>query len=333
MQTYTAIAHTNIALIKYWGKKDDKLIIPFNNSLSLTLDRFYTKTSAQPITSATDSFVLDGLTQSGAALSKVTRFLDILRAETGSTQKLAINSTNHVPTAAGLASSASGFAALTLASCAAFGLQLSRRTLSRLARRGSGSACRSIYGGFVEWEKGQDNLTSFATPLAGDEQVDLDIAMIALVVSEQAKKVTSRQGMATTVATSPFYPAFVKSCEGDLLAIKQAIGAQDLEKVGQIAESNALKMHATNLGATPPFSYFLPETLVAIAAIQQLRAKGFLCYFTMDAGPNVKVICRGQEAPKIQAALQALLPNTEMLVAYPGPGAAIVNSESLKEAH
>lgn len=319
MSSYTAIAHTNIALIKYWGKKDATYILPYNNSLSLTLDRFYTETTATP--GPTDTFYLDGHLVTGAALTKLTNFLDILRAYGQTNQKLIIHSTNHVPTAAGLASSASGLAALTLAATKAFGLDLTKPELSRLARRGSGSACRSIYGGFVEWQKGHDDTDSYAVPLATDEQTTLDIAMIAVVISDQAKKISSRQGMANTVATSPFYPAFVESCATDLKAIKVAIAANDLAQVGTIAEANALKMHATTLGAEPPFSYFLPETLQVIQTVKALRQAGYPCYFTMDAGPNIKVICPASQSQQIAAQLKKKQPNLTLIIAKPGPGA------------
>lgn len=323
MSSYTAIAHTNIALIKYWGKRDATYILPYNNSLSLTLDRFYTETTAQVATK--DTFVLDGYPVSGAALIKFTNFLDILRQYGQTDQKLAIRSTNHVPTAAGLASSASGLAALTLAATKALNLDLTKPELSRLARRGSGSACRSIYGGFVEWQKGHDDSDSLAVPLATDEQTTLDIAMIAVVVSNQAKKISSRQGMSNTVATSPFYPAFVKSCEADIKAMKQAISNNDLNQVGAIAEANALKMHATTLGADPPFSYFLPETLHVIQVVKTLRQNGYLCYFTMDAGPNIKVICAGSQSRTIADQLKKALPNLDLAIAKPGPGAHLIS--------
>lgn len=323
MHTYTAIAHTNIALIKYWGKKDPTYILPFNNSLSLTLDRFYTKTTVTPANE--DSFILDGQRITGTGHTKISTFLDLLRTYTKTDQKLAVVSENHVPTAAGLASSASGLAALTLAGTATLlGRSLPKQELSRLARRGSGSACRSIYGGFVEWQKGTSDLDSYAVPLAEDEQTTLDIAVIAILVSAQHKKISSRKAMAHTVETSPFYSAFVKSSVQELAAMKNAIQTNDFTTIGKIAEANALKMHATMMGANPPFSYFLPETLQAIAVIQQLRTQGFLCYFTMDAGPNLKLLCPQGQSETIMSKLTQALPKIQMVVAHPGPGAHLV---------
>src|SRR5690625_3856942 len=166
----TAKAHTNIALIKYWGKRDESLILPTNNSLSLTLDAFYTTTKVQfDLELEEDIFNLDGQVVQGVQYDRVKQFLDMIRAYADQLNIFAkVDSTNTVPTAAGFASSASGFAALAAASTHALGLDLSDQELSRLTRMGSGSACRSIYGGFAEWEQGQkeDGSDSYAVPIA-----------------------------------------------------------------------------------------------------------------------------------------------------------------------
>lgn len=184
----TARAHTNIALVKYWGKADEELIIPQNNSLSLTLDHFYTDTTVQfDPTLTADQFTLNGQAQE---TTKITKFLDIIRQMAASQLFARVESTNHVPTMAGLASSASAYAALALAGSKALGLDLSSKDLSRLARRGSGSACRSIYGGFVEWQKGDSDQTSYAVPLV--ENLDWDLKMIAIVVNDKQKDCFTR---------------------------------------------------------------------------------------------------------------------------------------------
>lgn len=202
----TARAHTNIALVKYWGKADEELIIPQNNSLSLTLDHFYTDTTVQfDPTLTADQFTLNGQAQE---TTQITKFLDIIRQMAASQLFARVESTNHVPTMAGLASSASAYAALALAGSKALGLDLSSKDLSRLARRGSGSACRSIYGGFVEWQKGDSDQTSYAVPLV--ENLDWDLKMIAIVVNDKQKKIASRAGMQNVVHTSPYYSAWVK---------------------------------------------------------------------------------------------------------------------------
>ncbi|MFD0897225.1 diphosphomevalonate decarboxylase [Loigolactobacillus binensis] len=315
----TARAHTNIALIKYWGKANAELIIPQNSSLSLTLEPFYTDTTVEFAPELTqDQIKIDGQLQTTMAGQRVRTFLDLVRQRVGRDDFAYVNSTNHVPTAAGLASSASGFAALAAAASKAAGLMLDRPALSRLARRGSGSATRSIYGGFVEWQKGHNDADSQAVPF--QEHIDFDIQMIAILLDPRPKKIASRAGMAQVVATSPYYPAWPASAEKDLQAMKTAILKKDLNLIGQLAEANAMKMHATTLSATPPFTYFEPETLQAIEIVQGLRNNGVSCYYTMDAGPNVKVICSAQATPTILAALRQHFAADHLLVAQPGPG-------------
>ena len=320
MHTGKARAYTNIALIKYWGKKDEELILPMNNSLSLTLDAFYTETtvSFDPALQA-DTFLLDGQLQNTAATAKINRFLDLLRELAGTKLRAAVTSENFVPTAAGLASSASGLAALAAAGNAALQLGLDDSQLSRLARRGSGSACRSIFGGFVEWEQGTDDVTSLARPLAANG-FENDLAMLFVLINDKQKDVSSRDGMRRTVATSAFYPGWLASLPEDLAAIKQAIATQDFTALGRITEANGLKMHATTLAAVPPFTYWSPQSLLAMDLVRQLRATGTECYFTMDAGPNVKVLCRRQDEAAVQQAFSNSFSSDRLILAHAGPG-------------
>ncbi len=220
----TAKAHTNIALVKYWGKKDQELIIPQTDSLSLTLNEFYTTTTVNFDNNLTSDLVaIDQRTLSKQAAKKVIHVLDIVRQLSGIESFARVGSINHVPTAAGLASSASAFAALAGAASVAAGLNLSSRDLSRLARRGSGSATRSIYGGLVEWQKGTDDASSFAQPIL--ENVDFPIEMLAVLVDTKKKKVSSRSGMQSSVETSPYYDAWRQVVANDMVAIKKAIKA------------------------------------------------------------------------------------------------------------
>lgn len=320
MHTGKARAYTNIALIKYWGKKDEELILPMNNSLSLTLDAFYTETtvSFDPALQA-DTFLLDGQLQNTAATAKISRFLDLLRELAGTKLRAAVTSENFVPTAAGLASSASGLAALAAAGNAALRLGLDDSQLSRLARRGSGSACRSIFGGFVEWEQGTDDVTSLARPLAANG-FENDLAMLFVLINDKQKDVSSRDGMRRTVATSAFYPGWLASLPEDLATIKQAIATQDFTALGRITEANGLKMHATTLAAVPPFTYWSPQSLLAMDLVRQLRATGTECYFTMDAGPNVKVLCRRQDEAAVQQAFSNSFSSDRLILAHAGPG-------------
>lgn len=315
-------AHTNIALIKYWGKEDETLIIPMNNSLSLTLDAFYTETKVTfDETLKADELYLDDSLQDVAELEKVKTVLNLVRKKAGIHMKAKVESYNHVPTAAGLASSASGLAALAGAASLAAGLDLSEKELSRLARRGSGSASRSIYAGFAEWQKGTDDETSYAVPV---DDADWDIGMLFIVVNDKKKDVSSREGMRRTVETSPFYSGWLSSLDNDLKDMKQAILEQDIDKVGAVAERNALKMHATTLGALPPFTYWSPDSLRAMDTVRALRKQGYSVYFTMDAGPNVKLICRQSEMDEIKNLLIKTFDSDQIIGAKPGPGLQIL---------
>ncbi|PAB01055.1 diphosphomevalonate decarboxylase [Enterococcus canintestini] len=316
----SAKAHTNIALIKYWGKADEDLIIPMNNSLSLTLDAFYTETTvtfSEELT--TDIFYLDDVLQDEAGTTKISRFLDLVRKKADCPLFAEVKSYNHVPTAAGLASSASGLAALAAACNQALQLNLSDKDLSRLARRGSGSACRSIFPGFVEWQKGTSDETSFAEPVPSSGWED-ELAMIFILINDQEKDVSSRDGMRRTVETSAFYPGWLQTTPQDLASAKIAIHAQDFNKLGAITENNALKMHGTTLAAVPPFTYWSPDSLKAMNAVKKIRATGLACYFTMDAGPNVKVLCQKKDVAKIEAELANYFEKEQLITAFSGPG-------------
>ena len=322
----TAKAHTNIALIKYWGKRNEELILPTNNSLSITLDGLYTETTVQFKESLTeDVFLLNDERISGIPYDQVTAYLDLFRDYVGKPNLFAeVNSTNHVPTAAGFASSASGFAALAAATSKALNLSLSDEELSKFMRRGSGSACRSIYGGFVEWQKGEkeDGSDSFAVQVAPQEHWDLRVA--AVVLNAKEKSVSSRVGMKRTVDTSIFYDAWIDNVAHDLREIKAGIAARDFEKVGEIAEANCLKMHATTLGATPPFTYWQNVTMDVMQTIWQLREKGILAYFTIDAGPNVKVLYEPENELKVMQALQDIEGVSDVIVSKVGSGISYV---------
>lgn len=319
----TARAHTNIALVKYWGKKDQSLIIPQTDSLSLTLDKFYTDTTVEFQPSlAQDKLIIDGQEFAPDKMKKVTRVLDRIRELSHQSMSALVNSTNHVPMAAGLASSASAFAALALAASTAAGLHLNGRDLSRLARRGSGSATRSIFGGLVEWHAGHDDESSYAEPIM--ENVDFGIEMLAILIDTKQKKISSRGGMQSSVETSPFYPAWRDVVAHDMKAMKQAIKDRNLTAIGHLAEENAMRMHALTLSADPAYTYFDGGTIQAINLIKSLREQGINCYYTMDAGPNVKVIYDHQDRERIISALEPTFGANNLVVAQPGPGAHLL---------
>lgn len=318
-------AHTNIAFIKYWGKENEELILPKNNSLSLTLDAFYTDTQVTFDEKLhADVLYIDGEEQDAKTLKKAQVILDLVREESGITDYAKIDSINHVPTAAGLASSASGLAALAGAASLAAGLDLSKEELSRLARRGSGSASRSIYGGFAEWQKGTSDTDSYAIPI---DDAHWDIGMIFIIVDDGKKDVSSTEGMRRVVETSPYYEGWVTSTNEDLAKIKAAISEQDVVKVGEIAERSALKMHALNLSANPPFNYWSPDSIVAMRKVEDFREKGYPVYLTMDAGPNVKLICKASQMDELYAELLKTFREDQLVIARPGPGMQILDDE------
>lgn len=293
-----ATANANIALIKYWGKRDEKLILPYTSSLSLTLSDLYTQTAVNFSDDfSEDSVTLDGenLLPGSTTFCRVISMLDLVREKAGISTKARVVSRNHVPTAAGLASSASGFAALCASAAFAAGLKLTPRELSRLARRGSGSACRSIFGGLVIWHAGEDDETSYAEPVAeaaspASAPKNLNLAMIVVTLDDHKKAISSREAMRRTVETSPAYMPWVEQSKLDLSDALEAIRAADIEKLGEVVECNALGMHETMHKAAPPVNYFTDKTYAVLRAVRAMRECGWLVWATMDAGPNVKVL-------------------------------------------
>ena len=316
-----AKANTNIALIKYWGKRDNELILPMNSSISITLDGFYTITSVEfKEYLKNDIFILNNKETEEKEQKKISKFLDVVRELSGTKLYAEVNSENKVPTAAGFASSASGFAALACASSKAAGLNLSERELSMLARRGSGSACRSIFGGYVKWEKGEklDGTDSHGIRLLSEK--DWDISILSVMVASGKKKVSSREGMKRTVETSPFYSGWLDTVEKDIKIAEEAIRLKDFYSLGNIAEENALKMHATMLGAKPPVLYWEHGTLEVMGHIQNLRESGIPAFFTIDAGANVKVLCLKENENMVYESLLKLSSVMKVLVCHPGSG-------------
>jgi diphosphomevalonate decarboxylase len=307
----TAIAHPNIALVKYWGKRDLRLNLPAVPSLSVTLDRFCTTTRVELIDAPGDEVHLNDRPADADTARKTSDFLDLLGADR---PRCRVDSANNFPTAAGLASSSSGFAALALAGAAALGLpHLDRRELSIWARRGSGSASRSLWGGYVVWQMGTrpDGRDSHGVPLAPAAHWDLRV--VVGVVSSAPKSVGSTAGMQRTVETCPLYPGFAKTADADLAEARQAVLDRDLERLGQVTERSTLKMHATMIATVPSVRYWKPSTVAAMDAIEELRRSGVGAWYTLDAGPNLKVICAPADAPKVVQALVGYCERVETL--------------------
>jgi diphosphomevalonate decarboxylase len=320
----TAVAGTNIALVKYWGKRDVALNLPATGSLSLTLDRLGTRTTVAFDDGARDRLILDGATAGDAETARVSAFLDRVRARAQIARRALVTSDNSVPTAAGLASSASGFAALALAATRAAGLALPPPELSALARVGSGSAARSIFGGFVEMARGEraDGADAVARPL--QEGDGWDLRLVVAITASGPKAMGSTAAMTLTARTSPYHDAWIASVPADLAAARAAIAARDLPALGAVAERSALRMHASAMAADPGIIYWNPATLGAIARVRALRDAGTPAFFTIDAGPHVKVLCRAADAEPISTALRAVPGVSDSLIAAPGPGARVV---------
>ena len=280
-------APSNIALCKYWGKRDAELNLPVNSSLSISLAHLGTKT--QLSVAEKDEVWLNGnqLAADDKFAVKVIRYIDLFRGD--NSQAVKVETENNIPTAAGLASSASGFAALMLAINQFYGLNFEPQVLSAFARMGSGSASRSLYHGFVEWQMGyRDNgMDSFAMPLE-HSWPELRIGLVKVSTAEKA--VDSRSGMNRTVDTAHLYQSWPLQAAADPEKLHQAIADKNFTLLGETAEQNALSMHATMIASWPPLLYWQPDSVAAMQAIWQLRASGTEVYFTMDAGPNLKLL-------------------------------------------
>jgi len=285
----TALAHPNIAFIKYWGMKDEAQRIPANDSISMNIGCLSTRTTVKYSSSLKeDKLTLNGKKITGPALQRVGRFMDRIRQKANLFYYAHIESENNFPIGAGIASSASAFAALALAGTAALGLQLSEKDLSSLARYGSGSACRSIPGGFVEWRTDPLNGESFASSFASADHWKL-VDLIA-IVSEEHKLVGSEAGM-ISAPSSPFQEARVQDAPHRLAICRKAILNNDFNTLAQVTELDSNMMHAVMMTSDPPLFYWHPASLAIMKAVKEWQKQGIPVTYTLDAGPNVHVIC------------------------------------------
>lgn len=295
-ETATAFAPSNIALCKYWGKRNAELNLPINGSLSISLGELGTTTTLN--LAETDSVTLNGkpLDSADSFYQKIFTFINLFRP--CANIPIAVNTVNTIPTSAGLASSASGFSALTLAINDFFNLDLPLSVLSAFARMGSGSASRSLYSGFVQWHKGEqaDGMDSFAEPI---DIIWPEFRIGLVKISTEKKKIDSREGMNRTVKTSNLYKQWPAQAEQDLITLRQAVMAKDFVTLGQTAEHNALSMHATMIATWPAVLYWQPESVATMHAVWALREQGIPVYLTMDAGPNLKLLFTQEHTPSI----------------------------------
>lgn len=304
-----AQAQPNIALIKYWGKRQQQFNLPLVGSLSITLDSIWTRTRvAFDSALKVDRFLLNGEPIGGGAaagqLRRVSACLDLLRERAGVDTRAQIDSRNNFPTGAGLASSASGFAALVTAAAAALGLELDDAEKSALARQGSGSAARSIFGGFVEWSRGEreDGSDSVACPLL--QAADWPLRVVIAITSNRQKSVGSTEGMNHTAQTSPYQRAWVEGQQADLTEARSAVAGRDFAKLADVSEFSCLKMHALAMAARPGLLYWNGATVEGMQRVRALRAEGVPVFFTVDAGPQVKAVCLPDAEAAVNEALR-----------------------------
>jgi diphosphomevalonate decarboxylase len=306
-----AFAPSNIALCKYWGKRDAELNLPINASLSVSLAHLGTRTRLILAPDGCDRVWLNDAEQPLDAVftRKLLAFVDLFRA--GRPLPVHVHTRNNIPTAAGLASSASGFAALTLALDQWLDLQLEPAVLSAFARMGSGSACRSLFEGFVQWDDGvrDDGMDSHGVPLQASWP-ELRIGLVKVATGEKA--VDSRAGMKRTIETAHLYQSWPLQAAADLTRLHQAIGEKDFALLGQTAEQNALSMHATMIASWPPLLYWTPDSVAAMQHVWQLRQQGLAVYFTMDAGPNLKLLFEAAD----QATIEQAFPGLEVVAPF-----------------
>lgn len=304
-------SYANIAIVKYWGKKDAKKMIPATSSISLTLNDMFTETEMEFISDEdikisvekemkngdykdkfsdmADLFYLNGELQDSVHTEKISKVVDLFRENRS--QKVKISTTNNMPTAAGLSSSSSGLSAVIKACNELFGKNYTQSELAQISKFGSGSSSRSFFGPIAAWDKDTGEICEVKT--------DLKLAMIVLVLNENKKKISSRNGMELCAKTSTYFDEWVKQSEIDFINMKKYLAENDFEKVGTLTEENALRMHKTTETANPPFSYFNEKTYEAMDFVKNLRNNGEKCYFTMDAGPNVKVLCLEEDLEKL----------------------------------
>jgi diphosphomevalonate decarboxylase len=319
----TALAHPNIAFIKYWGNEDTDLRLPANSSLSMNLGDLQTVTTVHfDQTLTEDVVVINQTAVGGPALERVRASLGLIRTMAGLRLAARVESRSNFPIGSGIASSAAAFAALSVAGAAAAGLKLDEAALSRLARRGSGSASRSVPAGYCQWVTGSDE-TSVATSLAPAHYWDL--VDLVVIVSREHKTVGSTGGH-QLAQTSSLQTARLAQVPARLQACREALLARNLSAMGPVIEEDAIIMHAVMMSSHPPLYYLSPATMALIQATQQWRAAGLSVYFTIDAGPNVHLICEAGQAQAVEQAARKIPGVIDVLSSKPGGAARLISN-------
>ena len=303
MDRSTVKSYANIAIIKYWGKKDPVKMIPATSSISLTLENLFTETEISFISreeaiektgQASDLLYINGELQNEEQIKKITKVINLFRDDRN--QLVKIDTTNNMPTEAGLSSSSSGLSAAIKACNKLFDKNLSREELAQISKFASGSSSRSFFGPVGMWDKDTGEVSEVKT--------DLKLAMIVLVLNKEKKIISSRKGMALCMETSTSFDEWIRQSEIDFENMKKYLSEGNFSKVGELTEENALRMHETTKNANPPFTYLTEKSFEAMEYIRKLRKQGEKCYFTMDAGPNVKVLCLEEDFERLKDILR-----------------------------
>ncbi len=317
----SAKAHSNIAFIKYWGRKDEKLRLPTNGSLSMNLSNLHTITTVE----FSDQYKVDQVIIDGEYHPKETEraivHIDRIRNLTGKHTRVRVESRNNFPSGTGLSSSSSGFAALTLAMVEAAGLKLTEKELSMLARQGSGSACRSIPSGFVEWKDASTSEESYAYSIFPSKY--WDIVDIVAVVSNEKKDVPTSVGQ-TYAETSPFFQVRSQKMAEKLLLMKQIIADKDFKRFGELIEAEALEMHAVMLTSAPSLIYWSEGTLKLMKLVKKWRSEGLAVYFTINTGQDIHLICQKKDALILKTQLEKIREVKKIITNSPAEGAQSV---------
>lgn len=323
----TAKAHSNIALVKYWGKQDAGLKLPQNSSVSIALNDAYTLTTVEFDEKYKEDVVeMKGDTFSEKEKTKVSKQLDLVRKIAGIETRAKVVSKNNFPKAAGMASSASGFAALSVAAAKAAGLELSERELSIIARTGSGSASRSVPGGVAVWHTAEKSEESYAERIEFPSDWKIRVLLV-MAEDKSAKKIGSTEGMALTVKTSPYYKLGVKEAEKDIERIKEAMGRGDWSAFGKVIEDECYRLHTMCMTTTPNILYWRGVTVEVFQALYKLREEGVEAFFTVDAGPHVHVIAKEEDVERVKEELNKLSGVGTIIETGVGPKAEIIEGD------
>jgi diphosphomevalonate decarboxylase len=319
---------SNIAFIKYWGVIDEAINIPLSNSISMTLADAHTTTTVEWDHGGAldkDIISLDGKTLDDRAALRLVRHLDRLRGLAGVDYRASVASMNNFPMASGIASSASGFAALTVAGCAALGLDYDNTRLSAIARQGSGSASRSLFGGFVEWDQGTDDTTSVARQIYPRDHWAL--YDVVAVISSAEKRVSSENGH-KLAETSPLNTGRIGSLDKALAEVRQAIDKRDIAQLGPVIEEDTLAMHGVMMTGRPSLLYWEPATIGLMKAVRTWREDdGLQVYFTIDAGPNIHLICEQDTVKQVNDRLASMPDVERIIISRPGPGPEFLDED------